>query len=249
MMVFPKALLPIPELKCAACGVQFENLDAVVRHAAPPRDGCDPALRSCPQCGETFLNTEQLECHLETAHVRQVYNCDECDKSFATASSLGTHVDRVHLKIKPKKSALYKYHMYPKKMPVKRVEEICEICGKGYPSSTWLKYHQRTHTGERPYKCPECPKSYMTPAALQSHSVSHTGVRRWQCSQCPKTFLHQSSIYKHKLVHTGEKPFECHICNKTFTQSGSLATHVKYVHMKVKPPPRRPRPPRRDAPA
>ncbi|XP_063631044.1 zinc finger protein 883-like [Cydia splendana] len=229
--------MPIKELKCSVCSIQFENLDAVVRHSAA--DGCDPKLRACPQCGETFVAEQQLAAHAGSAHVKPVYKCDDCDKSFATKSSLGTHVDRVHLKIKPKKIGFYKYHMYPKKMQIKRVEEICEVCGKGYPSSTWLKYHQRTHTGERPYKCPSCPKSYMTPAALQSHSVSHTGVRRWQCSVCPKTFLHQSSIYKHKLVHTGEKPFACHICSKTFTQSGSLATHVKYVHMKLKPPPRR----------
>ncbi|XP_048003117.1 zinc finger protein 345-like [Leguminivora glycinivorella] len=266
--------MPIKELKCSVCGVQFENLDAVVKHSA---NGCDPKLRACEQCGDAFDTGEELAAHAESAHVKPVYKCDDCDKTFATKSSLGTHVDRVHLKIKPKKSGLYQHHLYPKRTQIKRVEEICEVCGKGYPtdrqtcyksglyqhhlypkrtqikrveeicevcgkgypSSTWLKYHQRTHTGERPYKCPSCPKSYMTPAALQSHSVSHTGVRRWQCSLCPKTFLHQSSIYKHKLVHTGEKPFSCHICSKTFTQSGSLATHVKYVHMKLKPPPRR----------
>ncbi|KAI8431652.1 hypothetical protein MSG28_016131 [Choristoneura fumiferana] len=76
-------------------------------------------------------------------------------------------------------------------------------------------------------------------SAWRRHAVIHTGVRRWQCSQCPKTFLHQSSIYTHKLVHTGEKPYVCQICSKAFTQSGSLQTHVKYVHMKLKPPPRR----------
>ncbi|KAI8431636.1 hypothetical protein MSG28_016115 [Choristoneura fumiferana] len=40
-------------------------------------------------------------------------------------------------------------------------------------------------------------------------------------------------------IHSGERAYQCHICSKTFTQSGSLQTHIKYVHMKMQPPPRK----------
>ncbi|XP_061727231.1 zinc finger protein 626-like [Cydia pomonella] len=229
--------LTTPELKCRSCLVQFENVDAKTRHKI--NNVCDPKFRPCPACGERFEDEERAKKHYQDHHVKEHYKCDQCDTTFAKKSSLAVHFERVHLKIKPKKPAFYKYHQYGKGRMKIRNAEICEICGKGYPDTTWLRYHQRTHTGERPYKCAQCPKSYMTPAGLQRHAVIHTGVRRWQCAECPKTFLHQSSIYTHKLVHTGEKPYVCQICSKAFTQSGSLQTHVKYVHMKLKPPPRR----------
>ncbi|XP_029440433.1 gastrula zinc finger protein XlCGF26.1-like isoform X3 [Rhinatrema bivittatum] len=151
-------------------------------------------------------------------------------------------------------------------------QEIIE-CGNKFPEMTshtsiqcfrcrsWLKFHQRSHKGEKsfiwsecdkdlcqkfslrentnitgakPFKCSECDKCFTQMSTLNRHNRKHTGEKPFKCSECDKCFARMSYLKTHKTVHTGEKPFKCSECDKCFTQMVNLKNHQK-LHTGEKP--------------
>lgn len=76
-------------------------------------------------------------------------------------------------------------------------------------------------------KCKYCPKTFRKPSDLIRHERTHTGERPYRCDYCSKSFAVKCTLDSHMKVHTGKKTFRCHVCNSLFATKGSLKVHMR----------------------
>lgn len=121
------------------------------------------------------------------------------------------------------------------KLSTSRIRHPCprEGCSKVYSTPHHLKVHERSHTGQRPYRCthPKCKKSFSTGYSLKAHLRTHTGEKPYKCPNeaCDKGFKTSGDLLKHVRTHTGERPFVCPFdgCGRSFTTSNIRKVHVR----------------------
>ncbi|XP_037836356.1 zinc finger protein 37 [Kryptolebias marmoratus] len=81
----------------------------------------------------------------------------------------------------------------------------CGCCSRTYKFLSQLIVHQRVHTGERPFTCPECGKGFSKNSNLNLHLKMHTkNSTHEQCQVCGlKVF--RSEYDRHVLTHNAEQ--------------------------------------------
>uniref|UniRef100_A0A8D2L6Y0 C2H2-type domain-containing protein n=1 Tax=Varanus komodoensis TaxID=61221 RepID=A0A8D2L6Y0_VARKO len=108
----------------------------------------------------------------------------------------------------------------------------CTECGKSFKLRFHLKQHQQIHSGEKSYECNVCRKSFRQRAHLTQHQFLHSEEKQYKCDECGKSFSH-SNLKKHQRLHS-EKSYECKICGKSFAQDSGLKQHEQ-IHSGEKP--------------
>ncbi|XP_075914056.1 uncharacterized protein LOC116936928 [Petromyzon marinus] len=110
----------------------------------------------------------------------------------------------------------------------------CTLCRKAFAQSYNLVIHQRIHTGEKPFRCTLCGKAFALSSTLVKHQRTHMAEKPFKCSVCGKAFAQLSTLVAHQRTHTGEKPFRCIPCGKAFAFSPNLQVHQRtQKHQKI----------------
>ncbi|XP_061433708.1 zinc finger protein 184-like isoform X2 [Lethenteron reissneri] len=102
-----------------------------------------------------------------------------------------------------------------------------QLCRKGFLISSFPKVNKPVV--DKPYQCPVCKRSFAKLSYLKCHQRIHTGEKPFRCKMCSQSFVQASNLKTHVRTHTGERPYQCNLCYRKFSRSHHLKTH-QYTH-------------------
>ena len=128
------------------------------------------------------------------------------------------------------------------------------MCGRHFPWSSSMKRHILTHTGQKPFKCPECPLWFTTKSNCDRHLVRKHGNNN--ITTDATNIMERSQNYLESQRHLNEtngndgdldvssndeddhrggskpddKPFKCYLCDDGHTTREDALIHLQTTH-------------------
>ena len=143
----------------------------------------------CPYCARSFRGKAKLERHLRSHTGEKPFPCPDCGKRFSQTYHLQRHLRNIH-----KQESLDPCHQLPSNgttyvgdnegtgddegedeevndmaQPEIPITPHCAICDRSFRGRAKLERHLRSHTGEKPFPCPDCGKRFSQTYHLQRH--------------------------------------------------------------------------------
>ena len=180
--------------------------------------------KNCPYCGKKFRSISEVQRH-EMTHTRvKPFSCEDCGLQFRFKSSIQRHRKITHTHEK------------------ENILEICSHCGKAFTQKTNLLIHERSHTGQKPFKCDLCSQTYRLECHLEKHRFKDHNNPYHMCDLCGKGFIkfkfkrawyyHQKKCGK-EMSKKEPKNYNCQFCEKVFPKKDACNRHMK-SHTKQK---------------
>ncbi|XP_070200820.1 uncharacterized protein [Littorina saxatilis] len=143
-------------LVCDMCGYRsrdnttyYLHYHKYFKHGIPLPKGW--TAYTCDLCGKELYTKFQLKDHKRTHAEKTPFVCELCGAGFQSRSNLHSHVLHRHKEEK---------------------KHSCNGCDRTFKTRTQLAVHERTHTGVRPFSCPQCTYRSTTRGNMRLHLVN-----------------------------------------------------------------------------